>query len=256
MTTGHRLRLAAAVTAVIALLPFAATGPVEATQPEPATQSAHRGDGVRKAVKSWHQLSGGQVYLKTVRMCARWTFNANWKVKIAIDNNQDIWSFENPQISNPDLWVRFYKNCSSDTVRKVSRFTAKTYLAASNFSLRLCSMNPSISIGAPWQISVGVAPTCSDDTDRASRTRSIEPRDPQPGFHVASTGRTALWDKFEWYHNESVSHDRAQRACFSLRVYLDVQNAAGTAIDDATDSPVTPHFCLPVGSWAVALAGR
>lgn len=224
--------------------------------PSAAATAERRGDGVKKAVKSWHQLSGGQVYLKQARMCARWTFNASWKVNMAIDNNQDIWAFENPRMSDPELWVRFYKNCKSDTPRRVSKMTARTYVSASNFSLRLCSMNPSLSVGAPWSVSVGVAPTCEDNTDRAMRSRTVEPKKPAAGLKVTSTGQRAVWKKFEYYHNESAAQDKKLRACFRTKVYLDVQSADGRLVDDANDQPVTPNFCLPVGSWAVALSGR
>lgn len=217
---------------------------------------ASAGDGVKKAVKSWHQLSGGQVYLKSARMCARWTFNASWKVNMAVDNNQEIWSFENPRVLDPNLTVKFFKNCKSDKKRRTSKVTAKTYLSASNFSLRLCSLNPSISVGVPWTVTVGAAPTCDDDSRRASRTRTVEPTKPTHKVQVASTGKRATWEDFEWYHNGNADDDKKLRACFRLRTYLDVQSANGELVDDAFSNPVTPNFCLPVGSWAVALSGR
>lgn len=254
----HLPRIAGTVLAAVLLSVPLAAPPASTAQPEPSSEQASargKDPNVFWRTKSKGQLDGGQRYLPRVKMCARWTYRASWTVRVAVDKNQKIWGFKDPKMKKPVLQVKFYKNCKTGAPRrKASQVVAQSRVSAANFTIRLCSWNPSVAIGYPWQISAGVAPTCEGDQDRVSRTRTLEPDRAYHKFDVSSTGTAATWKKFEYWHD--APGDRSLQACFKLRVYLDISTPQGNRAQDATMAPVTDRFCLPVGSWAMAMAGR
>ena len=205
----------------------------------------------------------GAQRLVNLNMCVHFNYKTTFKVAVGGTTGQDtppsydVWQFKNPRMVNPSLDVYFTRTCEFGSAKvRASRLTTKTYVSAASLTRNFCTFNPSVSVGLPWSVSVGVAPTCKDKTsDRAGRFRVLEPGSPRARFAISSSGRAAIWKKSSqaFVFNKT---DKKIKLCFRGRYYFDVQNAAGNRSDDITIAGRSTAMCLPVAYWAWLVTGR
>ncbi len=205
----------------------------------------------------------GTVRLVNLNRCVFYNFRATFKVRVGGTTGKkappryNVWAFENPRMVNPSLDVYFKRTCEFDSRKlKSSRLTTRTAVSSARLTRNFCSFNPSISASLPWSVSVGIAPSCDDDSSkRAGRTRVLEPGSPQHRFAISSTGRAATWQKSsDSFLFKKV--DKKIKLCFRGRYYFDVQNAAGDKSEDVTVNGTRSAMCLPVAYWAWDVTGR
>ena len=198
-----------------------------------------------------------------LHVCVHFNYRATFKVRVlgttgnTTPPHYDIWAFRNPRMINPSLDVYLTRTCAFGSRRvKISELTTRTMISASALTRNFCSLNPSLSIGTGWAVSVGIAPTCdSTSSNRATRYRDVSPRRPHSRFNFATTGVAARWEKTsQTFTFRRV--DKHVQLCFRGRYYVDVDNAKGTRRDDITIPGTKAEMCLPVAYWAWQVTGR
>ena len=205
----------------------------------------------------------GSQELTHLDMCVNFNYKTTFKVRVGGTTGQneppsyDVWEFKNPRMVNPSLDVYFTRTCEFGSRElKSSRLTTRTNVSAAKLTRNFCNFNPSVSASFPWGVSVGIAPSCDDESsNRAGRKRINEPGSPKHRFEISSSGKAAVWEKTSetYVFNET---DKKIKLCFRGRYYFDVQNARGNKSEDITINGRRSAMCLPVAYWAWDVTGR
>ncbi len=126
----------------------------------------------------------------------------------ADDEHRDVYRYSNPRIRDVSTTVTTYKTCNFDKPVKLRSIRISQFYSIAN--RQFCSLNPSLSLGLPWSVSLSVAPTCS-----ASAKSAIGTPNPQlvtsstNSFKDAYSGAIGGWpDAAEW-----VYEDEATKVC-------------------------------------------
>jgi len=130
----------------------------------------------------WIKLSTSLCMRVEVKSKVKISFQ-QWKDFDPGPQRYDLFKYKNPRLLDAVATIKMYEKCNFNkpksrdglTAVKVSQFYS---IATKSF----CSLNPSLSVGLPWAISVSFAPTC------ASGSRSaIGTPDPQLITHKSNS---------------------------------------------------------------------
>lgn len=162
----------------------------------------------------------GKVWLRRVPVCVRWRYAGKfrWNRAFVPDGyGSEWWNF---RFVNP--YVRYrgfsYYGCNSSVEirRKMgsSKVTANIYGSGSYG----CDLNPRISVGLPFSISVSITPECGEKTRRSRWNDSLDPNGGRYKFVFGKKGRALRVEP----------HTRLQgysaRVCFTLTLTGKVGN--------------------------------
>ena len=103
----------------------------------------------------------------------------------ADDEHRDAYRYSNPRIRSVSTTVKTYRKCNFDKPVKLKSMRISQFYSISNG--QFCSLNPSLSIGLPWSVSLSVAPTCS-----ASEKSAIGTPEPQ----LVTSSSNSFKDKY------------------------------------------------------------
>ena len=103
----------------------------------------------------------------------------------ADDKHRDAYRFSNPRIRSVSTTVKTYRKCNFDKPVKLKSMKISQFFSIAN--KQFCSLNPSLSVGLPWAVSLSVAPTCS-----ASEKSAIGTPDPQ----LVTSSSNSFKDKY------------------------------------------------------------
>lgn len=106
--------------------------------------------------------------VKWVKISASLCIRVEVKAKLRVDfkrladmdaEHHDVYRYSNPRIVDASTTVRSFKKCNFDYPKKLLGVKISQFFSIATAAF--CSLNPSVSVGYPWAVSVSFAPTCS-----------------------------------------------------------------------------------------------
>jgi len=164
-----------------------------------------------------------------LKLCAHIVLEGNFKYKLTGPDTLNKYKISGAQIENPALRVWLKESCAR-TAPTIAVGTKATLVQRWYSPYGSCQLNPSISAGFPWSVSVSSTPACSNTGKTAQRSSSSSSSTKLSYFAQANTGSPASW-----------SDSRAQTYCLmytaSVRIYK------GGISDSFTIAPSLSGVC-------------
>jgi hypothetical protein len=186
-------------------------------------------------------------------LCIEWNIKGTVKLRVK-DYGKDGWIYyKTPRLVSPTVSIYAYDRCVGhyyDYRRKRTFYGADLAAIVYGSNHETCSWNPSLGLGFPWGVTVGVTPQCGQKTSEGRGFQGrIEPNKAVHGAYLRATGTATTW-----YDGGQarvlVDGSKTHNLCFAFQAKFTVYRQSGSTAGGVVSSGARTPWCFNI--WDAA----